>query len=170
MLRKSFGYAMGAMLALAGTAGAQDWPTRPVTMVIPFAAGGPTDVLGRVMAERMSQILGQQVYIDVTGVNQANGLTLTFVIDSSLGPDPSNITMARYDTDGTFVFPSFPLGTYQLMASIPANLEPGWRVKSAMQGDVDLLDTPLIVGGNENIADVVVTLVRSRSEISGGIS
>jgi probable HAF family extracellular repeat protein len=52
------------------------------------------------------QILGQQVDIDVTGVNQANGLTLTFVIDSSLSPDPSNITMARYDTDGTFVFPT----------------------------------------------------------------
>jgi tripartite-type tricarboxylate transporter receptor subunit TctC len=57
-----------ALLALAGPASAQSWPTRPVTMTIPFAAGGPTDVLGRIFAERMSQILGQTVIVDnVTG-------------------------------------------------------------------------------------------------------
>jgi len=68
MLGKLFGYATGAVLALTGAAGAQqDWPTRPVTMVIPFAAGGPTDVLGRVFAERMSQILGQQVVVENVG-------------------------------------------------------------------------------------------------------
>ncbi len=74
MLGRVFGYAVGAFLALAGTAAAQqDWPTRPVTMVIPFAAGGPTDVLGRVMAERMSQILGQQVVVE--NVGGAGGMT-----------------------------------------------------------------------------------------------
>lgn len=52
---------------------AQDWPQRPVTMVIPFAAGGPTDVLGRIMAEHMSKTLGQQVVVEnVTG---AGGMT-----------------------------------------------------------------------------------------------
>src|SRR3712207_2186887 len=74
MLGRVFGYAVGAFLALAGTAAAQqDWPTRPVTMVIPFAAGGPTDVLGRVMAERLSQILGQQVVVE--NVSGAGGMT-----------------------------------------------------------------------------------------------
>jgi tripartite-type tricarboxylate transporter receptor subunit TctC len=73
MRSKVFGYAIGAMLALCGTAAAQDWPTRPVTMVIPFAAGGPTDVLGRVMAERLSQILGQQVVVE--NVGGAGGMT-----------------------------------------------------------------------------------------------
>jgi tripartite-type tricarboxylate transporter receptor subunit TctC len=73
MFRKALPYALGATLALAGTASAQDWPTRPVTMVIPFAAGGPTDVLGRVMAERMSQILGQQVVVE--NVGGAGGMT-----------------------------------------------------------------------------------------------
>ncbi len=66
--------ALAACLGLAwGSAQAQDWPTRPVTMVIPFAAGGPTDVLGRVMAERMSQILGQQVVVE--NVGGAGGMT-----------------------------------------------------------------------------------------------
>jgi tripartite-type tricarboxylate transporter receptor subunit TctC len=64
---KRIATAMAAMLALAGSAGAQQWPTRPVTMVIPFAAGGPTDVLGRIMGERLGQILGQQVVIENVG-------------------------------------------------------------------------------------------------------
>ena len=56
MLRTMVGCAFATLLALAGPAGAQEWPTRPVTMVVPFAAGGPTDVLGRVMADRLSQL------------------------------------------------------------------------------------------------------------------
>jgi len=43
---------------------AQDWPQRPVTMVVAAAAGGPIDVFGRIMAERMGQVLGQQVVIE----------------------------------------------------------------------------------------------------------
>ena len=59
--------ALAAILGLTGAASAQDYPTRPVTMVIPFAAGGPTDVLGRVLAGRMSEILGQQVVVENVG-------------------------------------------------------------------------------------------------------
>jgi tripartite-type tricarboxylate transporter receptor subunit TctC len=55
------------VLMLSGGATAQDYPTRPVTMVIPFAAGGPTDVLGRVVATRLGEILGQQVVIENVG-------------------------------------------------------------------------------------------------------
>ena len=44
-----------ATLVIAITpASAQDWPTRPVTMVVPFAAGGPLDVVGRLLASRLS--------------------------------------------------------------------------------------------------------------------
>ena len=47
---------------------AQDWkPTRPVTMVVPFAAGGQVDVLGRVLAPRLSELLGQQVVVENVG-------------------------------------------------------------------------------------------------------
>lgn len=60
-------------LALTGTAGAQNFPNKPLTMVIPFAAGGPTDVLGRVMAQRMGEILGQQVIVE--NVGGAGGMT-----------------------------------------------------------------------------------------------
>ena len=48
----------------AGNLAAQDYPTRPLSMVVPFAAGGSFDVLGRVMAPRMGELLGQQVVIE----------------------------------------------------------------------------------------------------------
>jgi tripartite-type tricarboxylate transporter receptor subunit TctC len=72
-MRHIIAAAFAATCALAGAGQAQDYPTRPVTMVIPFAAGGPTDVLGRVVAERLSQILGQQVVIE--NVGGAGGMT-----------------------------------------------------------------------------------------------
>jgi tripartite-type tricarboxylate transporter receptor subunit TctC len=73
MLKKLSGAAFGAMLALTGTAGAQNFPTHPLVMVIPFAAGGPQDVLGRIIAASMSENLGQQVIIE--NVGGAGGMT-----------------------------------------------------------------------------------------------
>jgi tripartite-type tricarboxylate transporter receptor subunit TctC len=46
------------------SASAQDWPARPLTLVIPWAAGGGTDVMGRIMAKRMTEIVGQQVIVE----------------------------------------------------------------------------------------------------------
>jgi len=67
-MRKSLlAAALAAVLGLSATAQAQNFPDRPITMIIPFAAGGPTDVLGRVVAQRMSEILGQQVVVENVG-------------------------------------------------------------------------------------------------------
>ena len=49
--------AFATLVTAITPATAQDWPTRPVTMVVPFAAGGPLDVVGRLWASRLSQIL-----------------------------------------------------------------------------------------------------------------
>src|SRR5258707_10451347 len=65
--------ALAGVLAWSGAAGAQDYPTRPVTMVVPFAAGGPTDVLGRVIGQRMGELLGQTVVIE--NIGGAGGMT-----------------------------------------------------------------------------------------------
>src|SRR3984885_11686744 len=61
------------LIAAAGLAHADHWPTRPVSMVVPFAAGGPTDVVGRIVAERLGEILGQQVIVE--NVGGAGGMT-----------------------------------------------------------------------------------------------
>jgi tripartite-type tricarboxylate transporter receptor subunit TctC len=58
----------GALLlafALAGTAAAQEkWPSKPIRMVVPFTVGAASDVLGRIVAQRLSEMWGQQVVID----------------------------------------------------------------------------------------------------------
>jgi tripartite-type tricarboxylate transporter receptor subunit TctC len=51
----------------ASPVAAQSWPTRPVSMVVPFAAGGGTDVLGRIIGRRLGEVLGQQVVIENVG-------------------------------------------------------------------------------------------------------
>ena len=65
-------FAAIAMASIA-SANAQKFPDRSMTMIIPFAAGGPTDVLGRVVAGRMSEVLGQTVVVE--NVGGAGGMT-----------------------------------------------------------------------------------------------
>jgi tripartite-type tricarboxylate transporter receptor subunit TctC len=73
MKKTIFAATLAFGLALTGTASAQNFPSRPITMVIPFAAGGPTDVLGRIMAQAMGEALGQTVVVE--NVGGAGGMT-----------------------------------------------------------------------------------------------
>ena len=60
--------ALALLSASAAAVVADDYPSRPITMIVPFAAGGPTDVVGRLLAQHMSQTLGQNVLVeDITG-------------------------------------------------------------------------------------------------------
>src|SRR5881394_1634060 len=59
---------LAILLPWAGAASAQgNWPNRPLTMVVGFAAGGGTDVLGRIIGRKLSEVLGQQVVIENVG-------------------------------------------------------------------------------------------------------
>ena len=61
-------FALIAVLSAgASPVAAQDWPTRPVTMIVPFAPAGGTDVLGRIVGRRLAETLGQQVIIENVG-------------------------------------------------------------------------------------------------------
>jgi tripartite-type tricarboxylate transporter receptor subunit TctC len=53
-----------AQCAIPSGAAAQEWPTRPMSMVIPFAAGGPIDVAARIQGQRLSEILGQTIIVE----------------------------------------------------------------------------------------------------------
>jgi tripartite-type tricarboxylate transporter receptor subunit TctC len=64
-----------AILGSATGAQAQDYPSHPLTMIVPFAAGGPTDTLGRLLGERMRASLGQTIIIEnVTGAGSTLGV------------------------------------------------------------------------------------------------
>jgi tripartite-type tricarboxylate transporter receptor subunit TctC len=96
---------VGALMASALSASAQNFPTKPMTMIVPFAAGGPTDVLGRTVAQRMGQVLGQQVVVE--NVGGAGGMTgarrvadapadgYTFVL-GTVGTQAQSQTMYRH--------------------------------------------------------------------------
>lgn len=90
--------AAAAAVGLAATpALAQDYPTRPVTMVVPFAAGGPTDIIARLVAESMSRTLGQQVIIEnVAGAGGTTGSTRA----SQAAADGYTILMGHMGTHG----------------------------------------------------------------------
>lgn len=73
MLRKTLATAT-VLLGLVSSASAQDFPTHTMTMVIPFTAGGPTDLIGRLIAQYMGDALGQTVVVEnVGGAGGMNG-------------------------------------------------------------------------------------------------
>jgi tripartite-type tricarboxylate transporter receptor subunit TctC len=89
---------------------AQTYPARSITMVVPFSAGGPTDVLARILAQRMSQSLGQQVIVeDVTGA----GGTLGAARVAKAAPDGYTMVMGNLGTHAASV------GLYKNLAYDP---------------------------------------------------
>src|SRR6266542_4913470 len=66
-MARTFIAALALALTLCGTARAQDWPNRPMTMVVAYAAGGPVDTIARLFGQRLSEVLGQQVVVENIG-------------------------------------------------------------------------------------------------------
>jgi len=66
-MRRTMIAAAAMVFAASGHAAAQDWPTRPITLIVPFAAGGGIDVSARIQAQRMGELLGQSIVIENVG-------------------------------------------------------------------------------------------------------
>lgn len=110
--RGLIGLAAG-ILAVPTIAAAQDYPTKPITFVAPFAAGGPTDTIARIMGEHMSRTLGQQILIEnvagaggTTGSERVakaapDGYTL-LVHHQGITAAPALYENLRYDTKTAF--------------------------------------------------------------------
>ena len=98
-----------AAFALAGAQAEDAFPTKPIRMVIPFAAGGPTDIVGRIMSARMGELLGQQLVVeDRTGAGgnigadfvskaPADGYTLLMATVSTHAINPGLYKKMPYD-------------------------------------------------------------------------
>ena len=90
--------ALAAVLALSVIpAGAQNYPTRPVTIIVPFAAGGPTDIIARIVGEYYSKSLGQQFIVEnIAGAGGTTGITR----GAQARPDGYTIMMGHMGTHG----------------------------------------------------------------------
>src|SRR5258706_1170472 len=87
--------ALAASLGDFPAASAQTYPSRPVTVIVPFAAGGPTDALARIMAERMRKTLGQPVVVENT-TGAAGSLGVGRVARAS--PDGYTVGIGHWST------------------------------------------------------------------------
>ncbi len=106
--------AVAALGLMAGPAVAQSYPSRPVTLIVPFAAGGPTDVVARIVGEHMSKTLGQQVVVEnvvgaggTTGItrgaqSKADGYTLMMGHMGTHGAAPALYSKLKYDPTKDF--------------------------------------------------------------------
>jgi tripartite-type tricarboxylate transporter receptor subunit TctC len=113
MKRISAMLAAGTMVATVTAAQAQDYPNRPVRLIVPFAAGGPTDVIARVVAQKLTEGLGQQFVVDnragaggnigmgLAAGAQPDGHTL-IVVSSSFVVNPGLYKSIPYDPYKSF--------------------------------------------------------------------
>lgn len=90
------GTALVAALVSTALQARDDYPSRPVQMIIPFAAGGPTDIVGRVMGAKMSEVLGQQLVVE--NKNGAGGNIGAEAV-AKAAPDGYTILMATVSTN-----------------------------------------------------------------------
>jgi len=120
-----------AVIALATPAGAQNYPTRPIRMVVALAAGGPTDIVMRIFAAKLSEQLGQQVVIDnrpavggsiageIVANAPADGYTWFAGANGTIAIAPSLFTKLPYSV------------TRDLTPLAPARIVPGRRTRRA---------------------------------------
>ena len=120
--------ALLACLTLAPAALAQNYPSRQIRLIVPFAAGGPADLLARVIAQEMSNDLGQQVFVDnrpgantiigaeVVAKAEPDGYTLLMAIDGTLVMNPFLYRKLSYD-------PFKDFAPITLVADVPSVIE-----------------------------------------------
>src|SRR5262245_56235181 len=108
-----------ALPSVSCFAWAQAYPTRPITMIVPFPAGGGTDVLARIMAERMRISLGQSIVIEnVTGGYGTIGVGRT----ARAAPDGYTIDMGQLAATSC----REPLQTFRMMLSVILSPSVAW--------------------------------------------
>jgi tripartite-type tricarboxylate transporter receptor subunit TctC len=128
-----------AVLFPLALANAADFPTRPIRVIVPFVAGGGTDLLARFVSPRLGELLGQQIVVDnrggagsvlgtqVLAKSAPDGYTLG-IFDTAFAINPSIAEKLPYDSERDFVF-------IAIIATSPSLLvaHPGLKVRSIQE-------------------------------------
>lgn len=147
---------LAAGCGMFGPAAANEWPTKSITLIVPFAAGGPTDTLGRIMAERMGRTLGQTVVVENTA-----GAAGTIGVDRVARAVPDGYTIG-IGTNSTHVFNG---ALYQLKYDLLRDFEPVAKIATNPQ---------LIISKNavpaKNLKELIAWLKANPDKASQGTS
>jgi tripartite-type tricarboxylate transporter receptor subunit TctC len=120
-MRRTVLAALTALLAWSGVARAENYPSRPITVIVPFSAGGPSDAMMRILGERMKTALGQAVLVEnVTGAGGSIG------VSRAVRSPPDGYTLS-FGHLGTHVANG---AIYKLGYDLVADLEPVVRLPS----------------------------------------
>jgi tripartite-type tricarboxylate transporter receptor subunit TctC len=146
--------ALFAAAFAAGAAAAQPYPSRPITIVVPFAAGGPTDTLARILSERMRQSLGQTIIIENT-TGAAGSIGVGRVVRAA--PDGYTVGIGHWSThvvNGAI----YPL-TYDMLK----DLDPVVLLPANPQLIVTKPNVPA-----KDLKELIAWVKENQSKISGG--
>lgn len=146
MKRLIAGLAALATIA-AAPAAAQTYPSRQITMVVPFAAGGPTDIIARIMADHMSRTLGQTIVVE----NQAGaGGTTASTRVSRATPDGYTVMMGN-------------LGTHSASVGLYPNL--AYDPRTDFEPVINAAGTPMLISAHKdfpaNTLQEMIALIRA---------
>lgn len=136
MMRLLLAVSLCAGLALHGAepAQAQSYPNRPIRMIVPFPAGGPTDAMARIISDRLGQALGQTIVVENRGGGAGGSIGAKFVATS----DPDGYTLLIT-----------PGGALTTGPAVHANI--GYDPVKAFVPVCQVMDTPQVVAVNESL-------------------
>lgn len=124
MTKLSTAIAAAVMLGSVGSAGAQTYPSRPITMLVGYAVGGPSDTIARIMADRMKIVLGQPVIVE-----NVTGAAGSLAVGRAARAAPDGYTIGMGDWSTHVVNPAI----YDLQYDVVKDFEPVARLPSAPQ-------------------------------------
>jgi tripartite-type tricarboxylate transporter receptor subunit TctC len=158
MIRILLAVTLGIAGALLGFdfAHAQNYPDRPIKVVVPFPAGGPTDGMARVISDRLGQVLGQSIIVENRGGGAGGSIGAKFV--ASADPDGYTILMT-------------PGGSLTTGPAVHPNI--GYDPVKAFVSVCQLIETPLIIAVHpslpvKSMADIVAYAKANPGKISWG--
>ena len=146
--------ALAVIFGAASPSVAQTFPTRPITMVVPFSAGGPTDTLARIMSDPMRKVLGQTVVVDnVTGAGGSIGVARV----ARAAPDGYMLSIGHWGThvvNGAY---------YTLTFDVFADFEPIAMIATNPQVVASKVSVPAM-----NLKELVVWIKANQNKIQFG--